>query len=620
MSHQYIPDSYNLINPNVIFNGTNQNLTNPLSQDLDMGLNKIINLSNPGDPNDGVNLSYLESVLPNVSGFVENPLTENLDCGTKAITNADYLQLNDLVITGDQSSQIFITNKKLVVQNSEVNGDRQLLISVNETYGLTSNTDFFINDIINVKSLQFSSVAPNSGFENITLVPSTNGQLLTYDEHNLIMDSTLQENNDDLGYLRNNQNCDFGNHQLNNISSLSISGNSLSVSDGDLLFNSDTVINSSNISQYVSQTQFNGTASSDLNMMNYSINNALQYKIAGDKAYTTISDNTPSFGLNQIVTYPSDVLETIIFNNDIISSPVQLNSETPAIINNSVTITKNSSMGAQIFDFSISVVISENYTIDPSTFYILVDIWNINQLSHGIWLRINYGEFTQTGNILKCNFNTSQLTTNVLIQNTLTSLLALTTPNFIFVIYAYGDGLLGANTYIQDCNILCNIVNPSSPTIAPLFYSLSNNNNTITTYDGSIFNRVLAFSNVSVPLNATTSVYTIELSNQEYAQYLIELTVLSESFAVKSCIIVWMSSNDPLPPYTTPPFSAQLLEASASSQNIGNFHNTILDGLQFVNNTINPSNVDIQITTNGSGTHAELCSGYVQLTRTNLNQ
>ena len=70
MSKTYI-GAYNVVNPNLAYNQSNGTVANPMTSDLDAGSNKIINLANPADSGDAVNLGYLESVVPDASKFID---------------------------------------------------------------------------------------------------------------------------------------------------------------------------------------------------------------------------------------------------------------------------------------------------------------------------------------------------------------------------------------------------------------------------------------------------------------------------------------------------------------------------------------------------------------------
>ena len=418
-----------------------------------------------------------------------------------------------------------------------------------------------------------------------------------------------------LHYYKSGNSLDLGQNQLSGVTTIGLNGHSLSI-DGssNLLYDSNIIINNNNLAEYVSLDAWTGDASSNLNMNNYATLNAISYGISGSKSFTTTALNAPAFGMDELVTYPNPSLQSITFNNNV--SGLQLHPATPTIVNSSATVTKNSNL-TNVFDFRIELIISENYTLDPSSFYCLIDIYDSTGLSHGIWLRLNYNAFSVVGNTLTLYFNTAQLNSNIIVQNSLSSLLAQTTNDFTFMVYAYGDGLeANTNVYMQSCDVECEIVNETQTQPNVLFYNV-NDSNSITSVNNESIPLIQLWNNVLLPLSSSTVVYTIILPDS-YQTHLISVYIIGTTFCIKADFCVYMESqnSNAFPPYTSP-FTASIMNSSISVQNVMNAVNTNFDNVTFVNNS-NPRYVDVIIHTNGGSSryHPDYCSGTVNIVST----
>jgi hypothetical protein len=179
--------SYNVINPNLSYNNTNQTVTNPLSENLDAGNFEIINLANPSDPQDAVNLRYLQSAIPDISDFVENPLTESLNAGNFTISNlANPVNNQDAVnkqylqsVVPDVSD--FIENPltaPLNANNNIVSNVQSLAFFNGHTLDVDVNQNLLYNDNIVVDSANIGGYISAGNWEPLA---SSNLNMNQYD-------------------------------------------------------------------------------------------------------------------------------------------------------------------------------------------------------------------------------------------------------------------------------------------------------------------------------------------------------------------------------------------------------------------------------------------------------
>ena len=598
------------------------------------------------------------------SNVLTNPITQNINMNSGyAIEASQYYELADAVMI-DTKSQLLMMNNKLALVTSGAN--KQLFISTNETYGLTSNTDFMECDLYSCRSVQFSH---DPVYENKVLQPDSTGENLTYDENVLISTSNLESNINGLGYYQigdpldmggnaitgitglsigddnaltcdssNNltykseiiltqtvadtlfyklgENLDMQNQQINNVESIALNGHSLTIQDSNFMFDSSIIVTSENVSNYVSESSWDSVAGSSLNMSGHEINNCALYGIEGDKAFTAI-EGIPSYGSSEIVVYPDNLIGSIQFNNDDINSAVLLHVSTPTIINHSNSITKSYVSSNPIFDFNIKIETADGYTIDPSTFYVEIIIMSSTQEDLGGWLRFNYNAFSFTDNVLSLICDTNALNANVIVLTALQTILSeMVSGNdtFSMYVYAFGQGINGVSTYLEDCNITCNLINPSTVQPNVLFYNTNDDTNSLTTIHNENIQLCQRWNNIPLPLSSSTVVYTIQLPNV-YKMHMISVNIIGSDFCIKCVFCVYMDStnSNAFPPYT-PPFDAAIMESSISVQNImGGV--TTFDNVTFENNTSNNTFVDVIIHTNGSQSpfYPTFCSGVVDI-------
>lgn len=238
MSKTYI-GAYNVVNPNLSYNQSNGSVSNPMTSDLDAGSNKVINLANPADSGDAVNLQYLESVLPDVSGVLTNPMTTNLGMGAQNITNLGSLIMNDI---GDSSHYTFSSlNGTLNSVDNFDTDSSQLFITINQTLGKKCYTDFRTTPLTNLSTLNFSD-----------------GGTISKSSSSFQLNQPLDMNNN---YIKDVQNIQFYNAPALQIDLTN-----------NLEYNGAIVVTASNIDNYITQASWQPNAGSNLNMGQYDIN------------------------------------------------------------------------------------------------------------------------------------------------------------------------------------------------------------------------------------------------------------------------------------------------------------------------------------------------------------
>ena len=239
MSNIFYPS---LINPNLPYNATSGNLTNPLTTTLDCAQNSIINLAPPADAQDAVNLEYFEANMPVTDTFIENPLTATLNANNYSITNLPSITVKDTV-ESLTTYQLLLENGSVVCYNQSGDYSSALMhIAINQ--GGTSRpyfTDFRGHPISNVGSLTILSGGTISGSNS-----------------SIQINCPLDVNNN---YIKDIQNMQFFN------------GGSLEMDlSNNLLYNDSIVVTANNIGGYISAANWEPNAASDLNMTSHDIN------------------------------------------------------------------------------------------------------------------------------------------------------------------------------------------------------------------------------------------------------------------------------------------------------------------------------------------------------------
>jgi hypothetical protein len=109
-------------------------------------------------------------------------------------------------------------------------------------------------------------------------------------------------------------NCDLANNPVKNVQYVSFYGAGTLDCDlqDNLTYNSDIVITSENINQYISQETWNGTAESDLNMSNFSVVGAKTIELNGGSECVLSVDSTDNLLYNNqlVVSRKGDILQS----------------------------------------------------------------------------------------------------------------------------------------------------------------------------------------------------------------------------------------------------------------------------------------------------------------------
>ena len=417
----------NLINPNLTYNSTSGSVTNPLTASLDAGQNNIINLADPVNAQDAVNLEYLEAHIPSTDTFIENPLTATLNANNYSITNLPSITLKDTV-ESLTTYQLLLENGSVVCYNQSGDDSSALMhIAINE--GGTSRpyfTDFRGHPISNVGSLTILSGGTISGSNS-----------------SIQINCPLDVNNN---YIKDIQNMQFFN------------GGSLEMDlSNNLLYNDSIVVTANNIGGYISAANWEPNAASDLNMTSHDINFTTGNVIldSGDLILnnsfpvSTDADNDFTFDENKVVVCQPPVLGTIPMVDSTPGSAIGIEAENP-ILFSSNSISKIGILNDPIFEVELEMVLETVFPIDPSqTYVVLVLSTTPNPLNSTPVSFCKFSEgFNQlsNGNVV-CKFRTDQ------------------TSPYLQMLESWADAVTAVNSsnfYLSICAQSVSLTNPST--------------------------------------------------------------------------------------------------------------------------------------------------------------
>jgi len=388
MSKTYI-GAYNVVNPNLAYNQSNGTVANPMTSDLDAGSNKIINLANPADSGDAVNLGYLESVVPDASKFIDNPLTSTLNANNNVISNVVALTMKDTV-QDLTTYTMTLVNGALVSENASDPSSVQLHITINETLGKPYYTDFRSHPI-----------------SNVSLIGFNDGGVISKSDSSFQLNQPLDMNNN---YIKDVQNIQFYNAPPLEID---LSNN--------LVYDDSIIVTASNINGYIAQANWEPTASSDLTMSSHNINftsgNIVMQSgsilLNNSVSLNVNNNNDLTVGNNTVIACSDKILGSVPMVDSTPNSAIAIDRMNP-IMWASDTIIKSGIFDNPVFDVEITMTPQAGtMAVDTSTCSIELGIGSIqNPLNGGTYavFATYTGGFTQHENgDITCKFRTDEI-------------------------------------------------------------------------------------------------------------------------------------------------------------------------------------------------------------------
>jgi len=480
----------NLVNPNPSYNaGNNGSVANPMTVTLDCAQNSIINLPEPVNAGDAVNLSYLEATIPNLDEFVSNPLTETLNANNNIISNVVGFTMKDAVQNLTTYS-MFLMNGGVATVNASDSLSVQHCITINETEGKPYFTDFRSHGVTNLSSVGFSD-----------------GGVISIGSSTFQFNHPVDLNNN---YIKDVQYLEFYN------------GGSLDCDPSDnLTYNSDIVVTSANIDTYIAKASWEATANSDLEMDEYNIN------LSGGKVYlsqqlalTAESDSTLTYGGCEVIVRKPDISETISFTEYSPTTSVNVNVEGgfPMSGSDATIGSSDINLSSPTFDVNVAITTSTSTSFDITTAYVIIGLCDqtnpVNSDHTAEFLKVHGACFTSTGSgnyFVKVNTGDSNPNVDVLMpwSNVWTAL----TVNTAYV-YAsmYAQTGSGGDVYIGSFVCSINVVESTSDNDFYLSIDKTKLSNGIVTINNAseLIQTYQGVSNVS-QTNGLNNLYTVNL-------------------------------------------------------------------------------------------------------------
>ena len=502
MSKTYI-GAYNIVNPNLSYNQSSGSVNNPMTSDLDAGLNKIVNLANPADPGDAVNLSYMESIIPNTSGFIQNPLTSALNANNNTIANVASVTMKDAVQPLTTYSLV-LENGALTTENASDPDSVLLHLAINE--GGTSKpyyTDMRGFPITNLGTLGF-----------------LDGGIISKNSSSFQLNQPLDMNNN---YIKDVQNIQFFNAPPLEID---LSNN--------LLYDDAIVVTANNIGGYISSANWEPSASSDLNMNTFNINlpsgdinlNSGQLVI-NEFPLGVDENNNLSFDKNPVLACKPHVFGTIPMLDSTPGSSVSIIELNP-VMWSANAMYKSGFSDSPVFDIDLTMSLTENIPVNLETAQISIGLSNLqnplNSTSFGQLLTYT-GGFNQLPNgDLHVRFRTDEPSQHlVIIKSWLDACTSVGVQPFYMYIQASAQSVTNPNTTVidvQSSTVTFSVLDPSDPFVVNEALNI-NENCKLQTY------------NITSPVMLKNGKVTINIF--DYSQNSALLT--SGSFYVK-CMVV----------------------------------------------------------------------------------
>lgn len=556
MSKTYI-GAYNIVNPNIEYNQNDGTVNNPMTSDLDAGSNKIINLSNPADAGDSVNLGYLQSVLPNEADFVQNPLTGTLNANNNIISNVTALYMKDAV--QDLTTYIVTTENGAIISTNASDDSSSLMhIAINEG-GTTKPyfTDFRTFPITNLSTLEFSD-----------------GGTISKSSSSFQFNQPLDMNNN---YIKDVQNIQFFNAPPLEID---LSNN--------LLYDDAIVVTANNIAGYISAGNWEPNASSDLNMTTHNINlttgniNLDSGQLVLNESYAVGVDsaNNLTYDKNIVLTCQANILGSVPMVDSTPSTAIGIDRLTPIVFAVN-TISKVGIFDNPVFDIELTMTLQDNYTINLNSAELEIGLCNaqnpINSDNIGGLLTYTGGfKQLENGN-LYVRFRTDESSENMNIINTWTQACNLVSAsNFYVYVLASAVSITDPNTNIvnvQSSTINFNVIDPSDPLPNNELINI-NENCKLQTY------------NVSTPvqlINGTVTIDIFDYSNNvsliDNGSFYVKCTVVGTNLCIKFSTFIFDNT------IVTSSGSQNIIYKDASFVSCGLFLNASVLSVQIVMNS-----------------------------------
>jgi hypothetical protein len=426
----------NLINPNPIYNSGNATVTNPLSGELDCASYNLINVGPPSNANDAVNLTYLNSVisgLPDPSGMLTSPMTSSLDMSYNGIIHLRYATIQDSVNT--QMYTLVSENGGLTMMNNMDAEDIQHTLTVNETLGKPSFLDFRGGTLQNVNIIDLGgcSIGTNSSSE-------------------MTVSTTLNLQNNNIDGVRG--------LSFFNAPDLTIDLNN------NLLYNNSIVVNADNIEGYISQANWEPTASSDLNMSTHNIEMTTGKLLMNNNSISSDADNDLSYNSSKVLVSKAKVLQSLDFVDSTPGTGIGIYELNPILfLNNSISAVGN--LVNPVFDISINMVLQNSFNVNLDTAEISIGISNMqNPLNSNkiAGLLTKTGGFTQkTDGSLCVRFRSDD--SNLQGESWTDACTILNSSNFYIYIQAQASAVTNMTTNIitvQSSTVDFNVIDTSN--------------------------------------------------------------------------------------------------------------------------------------------------------------
>jgi hypothetical protein len=517
----------NVINPNVAYNNSSS-LSNPLTSNLDCASYNIINVGNPSDPNDAVNLSYLNSVisgLPDASGVVTNPMTSNLDMSYNGILHLKYATIQDSVNTGMYT--LVSENGSLTMMNNMDSEDIQHTLTVNETLGKPSFLDFRGSTLQNVNIIDLGgcSIGTNSSSE-----------------------------------MTVNSNLNLQNNNLDGVRGLSFYNAPDLIIDlsNNLLYNNSVVINADNIQSYISQANWEPNASSDLNMNTHNIEMTTGKLVMNNNNINTDVDNDLSYNSSKVLVSKPKVLQKLHFVDSTPGTGIGIYELNPILfLNNSISAVGN--LVNPVFDISINMVLQNNFSVNLDTAEINIGLSNMqNPLNSNkiAGLLTKTGGFTQNSDgSLSVRFRSDD--SDLQGESWSNACALINSSNFYIYIQAQASAVTNMSTNIitvQSSTVYFNVIDTNNQFEQNEIINI-NNNVSLQTYNTTPSLSLENGNNIITLFTVSPTI--IENNNSIY----FKTTLMGSNFCVKiSCFI----------------FDGSIIPETLSSSilyNYGNFQN-----------------------------------------------
>lgn len=452
MSKTYI-GAYNVVNPNLAYNQSNGTVANPMTSDLDAGSNKIINLATPADSGDAVNLQYLESVIPDASKFIENPLTTTLNANNNVISNVVALTMKDAV-QDLTTYTLTLENGGLVSENASDASSVQLHITVNETIGKPYFTDFRSHPITHLSSL---------GFDD--------GGAITKSNSSFQFNQPLDMNNN---YIKDVQNIQFFNAPPLEID---LSNN--------LVYADSIIVTASNINGYIAQANWEPTASSDLTMSSHNINftsGNIVMQSGSILLNNTIplnvdTNNDLNYDYNKVIVCKNRVLGNIPMSDSTPNSAIDIKALTPILLANNSWGTSGI-FADPVFDIELTITPQAGSTnIDLSKLELVFQLSDSQNPINSSIVKdyIHYtGGFQKDANgIITCHFKTNVASPYLQIVNSWTT--ATQDLGGIFFLSVSATNNTSNDTYIQTATAVVNVISTDDAMASNEIIDINNN-------------------------------------------------------------------------------------------------------------------------------------------------